>query len=298
MFPCQLFLKFLNKIEHSSFLLAPCIKLLFRTNSSWARDSLSRDGYNGNGMGGLRALKLSLPEKLDRPPIVEAAFELRFEPRKESAADLLVGLLYTSLKSYQQRVQALPAANVPRPIRDTDPRLRYLASHQLSGDGEHVLIGDRALSLSKTKYRGWRELKESIKALLQAARGTELIGLLERYSLKAVNILPVEPGQALGSLNAKFEIANRPAAEQGFQFRTEFVSGELTTIIEIAANANVTIEGQVKSGMLIGVDTVRSKGAEGLWDDMERRLEELHSELKNLFFELLTPATIKALGPM
>ncbi len=240
-----------------------------------------------------------LPQKLARPPIVEAAFELRFEPRKQSAADLLVGLLYSSpsLKSYQQRVHALPAASMPRPIRDNDPRLRYLASHQLSGDGEHVLIGDRVLGLSKTKYRGWGELKESIKALMQAARGTELLGSLERYSLKALNILPVEPSGALGSLNAKFEIANGPAPEQGFQFRTEFVSGEFTTIVEIAASANLTIEGQVKSGMLISVDTVRSKGAEGIWDDMERRLEELHRELKHQFFELLTPATVKALGP-
>ena len=94
-----------------------------------------------------------------------------------------------------------------------------------------------------------------MKTLLRAARETELIGTLERYSLKAVNILPIEAGKALAALNAKFEVANRPASEQGFQFRTEFSSGELTTIIELIANANVTVEGQVKSGLLIGVES-------------------------------------------
>lgn len=242
---------------------------------------------------------MQLPEKLELAPIVEATFELRFQPAKESAADLLVGMLYSNngLQAYQQRVRALPVANVPRSIRDSDPNLKYLASHQLSGSGSHLMVGDHVLGLSCTAYDGWDELKKSVKILLEAAKGTNLIGPVERYSLKAMNILPTPVGKALEALNARFEIAGRKAEEQGFHFRTEFVSERLTTIIELAPNANVTIEGQVKSGTLITLDTIRSSDAEEIWSKSDKCLHEVHTELKTLFFSLLTEATIETLKP-
>jgi uncharacterized protein (TIGR04255 family) len=242
---------------------------------------------------------MTLPEKLGRAPIVEATFELRFQPAKESAADLLVGMLYSdpSLPAYRQRVRTLPVANVPRSIRDSDPNLKYLASHQLSGDGRHLMIGDRVLGVSKTHYEGWAELQASVKVLLQAARRTDLIGAIERYSLKALNILPVAAGEALDALNGKFEIAGRKATEQGFHFRTEFVTGRLTTIVELATNAKVTVDGQLKSGLLIALDTIRGSDAAEIWTDTDGCLREAHDELKGLFFSLLTKNIIEALEP-
>jgi uncharacterized protein (TIGR04255 family) len=159
------------------------------------------------------------------------------------------------------------------------------------------VIGDRVLGVSKTKYHGWSELKDSAKIVLEVAQQTKLIGAVERYSLKAVNILSVEGGSALEKLNGKFEIAGRNATDRGFRFRTEFVSNELTTIAEIATNASVTVDGQLKSGMLITLDTLRAEGAEQIWNDTDACLERVHIELKSLFFDLLTPATIQSLEP-
>jgi uncharacterized protein (TIGR04255 family) len=239
-----------------------------------------------------------LPEKLGRAPIIEAAFELRFQPSKEGAADILLGLLYTKLEQYRQKVQALPVASVPRPMRESEPNLRYLATHQLSGNRTHLLIGDRVLGMTRTSYLGWRNFKEGVKAVLRAAQETDLIGKVERYSLKATNLLPSEPGQVLDALNARFEIAGRAATQYGFHFRTEFVSGELTTIVEITTNANVLVEAQSKFGMLVTLDTIRASGADAIWTEAEGRVEELHVELKELFFNLLTPATIEGLEPV
>lgn len=218
---------------------------------------------------------------------------------KEAAADLLFGMFYANpkLTQYRQKVQTLPVANVPRQFREGDPNLKYLASHQLSSDGSHIMVGDHVLGLSQTRYRGWSELKNSVKVMLQVARGTQLIGSVERYSLKALNVLPVEYGSALEKINGKFEIAGRIATDKGFHFRTEFTTEQVTTIVEITTNAKVAIDNQVRAGMLITLDTIQSANAESIWSDLDSCLEKVHWELKSLFFNLLTEETIESFGP-
>lgn len=58
------------------------------------------------------AVPSKLPEKLRKQPVVEAIFELRFAPAKESVGDILVGMIYSKFPAYE-KIEPLPIASVP-----------------------------------------------------------------------------------------------------------------------------------------------------------------------------------------
>lgn len=239
------------------------------------------------------------PAKLTTIPILEAIFEVRFSPVTEGAGDVLVGLLYSGFPDYS-KVIALPAAAIPREARDRDPNLRYQPSHQLAGEKNRIQIGDRVVSLSEgAPYGGWGTLRSQILTLIAAVKATKLVGGVERYSLKYVNLIEAEVGKQLSRINGKFEVAGAPASEQGFRFRTELVSDGFTSIVEIIPGAVVQIAAPAssKSGILVQVDVVRMSSVEDIWQDAQPRLEELHRKAKTLFFSILTKDTIDSLGP-
>ncbi|MGH7933700.1 MAG: TIGR04255 family protein [Candidatus Binataceae bacterium] len=242
-----------------------------------------------------------LPKRLERPPLVEAIFELRFASERESVGDLLPGLLYRNLQSSYERVEALPLANVPREIREKDPNLKYLPSRQFSGGSRRILVGDHVVAISQRRpYEGWHSFRDHIIGLATYLKDTDLIQNVERYSLKGLNVVPSSQGGQLGLLNAKFEIEGRPAPEKGFHFRTEIESGELLIIVEIAPNATVQYPDQEQpTGLLISVDGIGIvTSTSEFWVQSPNEIDELHDCVKRHFFGLLTSDALEVLGPI
>lgn len=170
----------------------------------------------------------SLPKRLENPPLIESVFELRFEPSQERAADLLPGVFFAKLPSFTKLLESLPVSAIPRAVRDADPNMRFLPSHRLSGDNRFLMFGDRVLAFSQiTPYPGWEKVKTGIEEALKVMKGTGFAKRVERYSLKAVNLLPVPAGKQLQTLSARFEVAGRPAEEQGFHLSNRICREEL-----------------------------------------------------------------------
>jgi uncharacterized protein (TIGR04255 family) len=243
-----------------------------------------------------------LPKKLGKPPLVEAIFEIRFEPARGSAGDLLPGLLYAQLGGSYGQIQPLPLSNVPLQIRDADPNLKYAPSRQLvGGNNRRILVGDRVTSISQHRpYGGWTDFRGHIIQLIDVLKSTNLIQTVERYSLKGVNVIPAGSGAQLGALDAKFEIAGLAAPEKGFRFRTEIETGPFLTIVEVATNATVRFpSNDAASGLLLSVDTLATKSATSdLWSNRANRVDEIHDCLKRQFFSLLTDEALTALEPV
>jgi len=239
-----------------------------------------------------------LPEKLVKAPLLETVFEIRFRPSKQSASELLLGLLYSKLPEYQE-LQRLPVADVPRQIRDSDPNLQYAASHGLSSDTRHILVGDRVVAFSQTApYVSWTDFQQRIVKVIAAVRETNLIEKTERYSLKAINLIEAEEGSQLSVLNGRFEIAGRTATDRGFHFRSEFLDDNVLTILEITGGAKLSVRSETKSGLLIQLDSIRTNETEGIWDEPQLRVDQLHVILKQLFFNTLTAETINRFEPV
>jgi len=226
-------------------------------------------------------------------------FELRFDPTRESAGDLLPGLLYRGLKAEYRSSEALPLASVPRQMREQDENLRFRPLHRLIGEDRSVQIGEHVLNLSQSPpYEGWNSFVIRIRALINLAKETELLGTIHRFSIRCVNVLPAAAGQQLGLLDAQFLLSGQPAPEKGFNFRTELETEGFVSIVRILTSGQVALKtGAVRTGLIVDVDTVRFTDAEEFWTSTSDLLEKAHLTIKRTFFSLLKPATLEHLQP-
>ena len=58
-----------------------------------------------------------LPVRLERPPLIEAVFELRFAPRSGFSIELLPGLIFPALKDRYPLLEQTPTGSIPRDLR-------------------------------------------------------------------------------------------------------------------------------------------------------------------------------------
>jgi uncharacterized protein (TIGR04255 family) len=241
----------------------------------------------------------TLPEKLDRTPLVDAMFELRFEPTLETAGDLLPGMLYSSYQGQYSESESLVLSNVPRGLRKQNPQLKFHTHTQLTTEKNILKIGDRAVVLSIIyPYPGWTAFSKDILELLEKLREISLIKTPIRFSLRYINLIPADNNQQLALLKSKFEIAGEPLSELGLHIRYEVKTGDFLTILKMATNSVANIEGCAESkGLLIDIDTIQEIKEEFFWNNTKERLDNCHNVLKNRFFSLLLPETIESLGP-
>ncbi|MDZ7758957.1 MAG: TIGR04255 family protein [Desulfovermiculus sp.] len=66
---------------------------------------------------------MKIPKRIDPCPIVEALYEIRFEPNYPS--DAIFGLIYKAMKQEFDSFEKLPILELPETIRSTDDVLEY-----------------------------------------------------------------------------------------------------------------------------------------------------------------------------
>lgn len=240
-----------------------------------------------------------LPVRLETVPLFEATFELRFRPTREDAVDLLPGILFSALGDRYGRSEATPLASLPRAIRSQDSKLWYQAHYRLLGENGGVFVGDRVAGLNHgPPYDGWSTFLPQIEALLEVISRNEIIEHLERYSMKFTNVLMGEPGRRLDLLDFEVELADYELAEAGMSFRTELKDDRLIRIIEIVPAATIN-NPRTKpiDGLLLSLDCINPSPEDGFLTSPQAGLEEVHTELKSLFFSIITNDTLESLGP-
>ena len=242
---------------------------------------------------------IRLPEKLEKTPLIDAIFELRFEPCVESVGDLLPGMLYATYEDEYSEVESLPLSSMPRKLRKKDDRLTYSAHNQLAGKRNILRIGDRVVILSIVwPYPGWQDFLNDILILIEKLQATKLIKSPSRFSLRYVNIIETQAERQLSLLNTKIEIANRPVSEKGFQLRLEKHLNEFITILKISPNTVAELKGiGERAGILIDIDTIQEIKGDSFWSSTKDHLNNCHRILKDNFFSLLLPETLESLGP-
>ncbi len=97
-----------------------------------------------------------IPVRLRKEPLFEAVWEIRFTGTKAGVADLLPGLIFKELSHKYSNIVKLPAANIPDPIVESDPKLKYVPKIRIENANQAVQIGEHAVSLScRRPYSGW-----------------------------------------------------------------------------------------------------------------------------------------------
>ena len=241
-----------------------------------------------------------IPVRLRKEPLIEAVWEVRFTSEKQNVADLLPGLIYNAIPGRYPNIVRLPVADIPAPIAERDPNLRYVPKIRLEGDNQAIQIGEHVLSLScRRPYSGWKSFSADIRNLIAVGRETGLINHLDRFSLKYIDLIQLVQPPDLCVLNIDLKLGGHPVAKQPVQLRTEIIEEGLIHIIQVVSPAEVSLPGDATrpEGVLLDIDTIASFKEDGSWGDVEKRLDVAHSASKKIFFNLLTAETIARLEP-
>src|SRR5687768_6467538 len=99
--------------------------------------------------------------RLLRPPLLEAVFEIRFQPASHVATELVPGLLFPHLKSYFPKAEQTGLGAIPNAVRQRRPELAYSHTIKFHGEGQTVLLGDHVFGLScPVPYPGWSAFRD------------------------------------------------------------------------------------------------------------------------------------------
>jgi len=242
-----------------------------------------------------------LPTRLGIEPLIEALWELRFKPRHDAAAAVLIGRLLSAFGSSESVPQRLPAADLPLQMRDMSPDLRYAVTLRFWNGRFFISVGERSVVLSCPRpYVGWKAFKAQIEALAVEVRRSDVVENCERMSLKYIDIVELGDKPALEWLDADIRLGEHRVQGQATALRTELVSEDCIHLVQVGLPTEAkAVSGEMAKGVMVDVDSVVTNNHESakFWDSLPTALESVHGSNKKLFFSLLTKETLKALKP-
>ncbi|MGD0961529.1 MAG: TIGR04255 family protein [Methylomonas sp.] len=243
-----------------------------------------------------------LPIKLQAEPLIDAVFEVRFTCAFP-ASNILPGLLFAKLEG-NKKFESLPVAQLPKQVRDVDPNLQFSPLSRLDWDQFYINIGDQSLSIGiKHPYPGWSNFRPAIVRILKIIKDSQIIGSIERYSLKYIDLIPSAniKDQVL-FINADVTLAGHKLEKEAFQLRIEITKNNFINAVHVISSAKAIIQtGEYREGLIIDIDTISNQKFSSIEEflvDLEEKLSAIHDINKEIFFDCLTADTIKLLGPV
>lgn len=241
----------------------------------------------------------TLPKLLRKAPIIEAVAEVRFSSSNGNlASTVLPGLLFNDLKEQYPAIQAHPSAQIPSEVKDQNPELRYLPSVVMVGENSSLNVGRAVLGIVINKpYPGWDSFKASILNVWQVAQKSGLIGSIERFSLKYVNLIdaPMDSNQ-LDCTTVKLTLGEHVVTSEPTTVRSELRKGRFITVASIVTQAQ-SLGANAATGLIVDLDVICNGPFVDSWDEIRTLLEDAHIIEKEVFFNLLTDHTIDRYEP-
>lgn len=243
-----------------------------------------------------------LPIKLKKEPLIDAIFEVRFSC-KVPASVVVPGSLFNSLDG-EKTIESLPISQLPKPIRDSDPNLKFAPLSRIDWNNFFISIGDSSLSVScKYPYCGWVNFKPAIVTVMKALEVSNVVSAVERYSMKYVDMIPSSSNQQkVSMINFKVSIANHELEKEPFQLRIEIPRDGLVHAVQVVSSAQATLHnGTVMEGLVVDVDSFSDQkgiSIQSLLEKFNDKLEAIHGANKAMFFECISPKTLESLEPI
>ena len=236
-----------------------------------------------------------IPKRLNKEPVIEAIWQAQFEPKEGlPVGDLLPGILYSNLKADYPNLQLhrLPTADIPAPIKQFDPNLRFSAKYSMEDPGSPFLfqVGDRIVTMNcRRPYAGWPAFKERILRLLKLIESSDLVPIPGRHSLRYIDLLVLDPAPNLKALQIQLQIGRWNLVNLPVQMRVEIPDGDCNHIIQIATPAEAHLAEGKLQGSVIDLETF-SSAQPGTWHDVRTQIDQLHDRSKAVFFQQLLAA--------
>lgn len=251
----------------------------------------------------------SIPKRLKKEPLIEAIWQALFEPlANQPIGDILPGILYSELKNSHPglRLQRLPAADIPAPVAQIDPSLRFAAKYRMEKPGDPFMfqVGDRVITLNcRRPYAGWTTFREKILSLIEIIESSHLVPAPRRYSLRYIDLLTLDLAPSLSSLQLSLKLGAFDTHARPLQARVELLDGDCTHVVQIATPAQTVSPQGKEEGAIVDIETFFTEPSNGGntsngWNTIATRIDHLHDRAKALFFEnILTEEAIRQMEP-
>ncbi len=245
----------------------------------------------------------TIPKRLKQEPLIEAIWQVQFEPKPAMpVGDLLPGILYSSLKVAHPGLQIhrLPNADIPAAAAQLDPNLRFTAKYRIAEPGSPFLyqVGDRVVTVNCRKpYSGWDAFKEKILVLAKIAEDSGLVPIPTRHSLRYIDLLTLDPAPDLSALQLALKVGQREVHGLPLQMRMELPDSDFTHIVQVATPAEARLPEGMHKGSVIDLESFFTTAPQG-WGEVRMQIDYLHDRSKAMFFQqLLTAEAIERMEP-
>lgn len=163
------------------------------------------------------------------------------------------------------------------------------------------MVGDQVLSVSVAMpYPGWKKLKPVVLDIWGHAKDSGLVGLVERISVKYVNVLDAPLGTDHISLTKLgIRLDDHDVTSEPTSLRTEIRRGSMVSIIQVVSQATTSVikDGAPQAGLVVDIDSIYEGPFDNFWDRHATLLDDAHDFEKELFFRLLTDETLAKYEP-
>jgi len=247
----------------------------------------------------MSAEQITIPERIEPDAILEALVEFRFE--HSELPELVLGRLLDAQLWENHTQTRLPAADIPQPIREMDPNLRYQPLIELrTSNGDRVAkIGGHVMSYHVVgKYPGWATFRIEIEKALREVI-TKLKSLqFSRIGLRYINALRPDEHyvRGLADTNIIIKVGARALTESMvISYNRTFGANHAVTV-KVATPDLVT--GNIRAGysLLCDID-VGSKVGNTITDyaGAIAWIDDAHILEKTEFFSILPENVINKL---
>lgn len=243
-----------------------------------------------------------MPTKLEREPLIDAVFEMRFNANGP-ASSILPGLIYSGLAG-ARTMENMPVMSLPKEMRERDENLRYAPLVRIGWGEFWLFVGDNVFSVaSKLPYTGWSKLRDAVLESFGLVCRSGLLTSVTRYSTKYVDLISAESGIKLEDIfSFSLSIGGHEAGFNDFQVRADISDQGLTHIIGLVANASTQLIDQPApiTGAIVDIDSyenLENESPEAFLAALSDRAEVIHSANKKLFFNCLSQKTLEWLEP-
>lgn len=244
-----------------------------------------------------------LPSKLERVPLLDAVCELRIDSSME-LHNVVPGQLLVEHAS-PLSIDQMPAGGLPQQLRANIPGLLDAPLVRIHFDHYLVLCGRASVAVAcKLPYPGWSAFKPQICSIFKTVLKLPVVRSIQRYSVKYVNLVEEKDlNDQFKLLDWKLSVGEHEVRSGSVQLRCE-VSGpdDMVTNLQISTGgiAQVPNVAEQKYGAVVDADTVKpykTTDINKFKEELETRLDSVHSENKKWVFESLRQSTIDAMGP-
>lgn len=235
----------------------------------------------------------TLPAKLKDDAIVEALCQIQFI--SDDLAEVVVGRAtdYWGKKGYV--AERLPIADIPTPIRQADPNLRFQPTIQLrEKQGPNLIrIGEQAISFhiaGEKQYPGWNNFREQLKGVVESLFSNMTNFAVNRIGLRYINAI-VQDRHFINDIHElEFEVSvggKKLSCPVNLNFNVSEGDAHIVTT-RLAHGSFVQGTLPAKTSAVIDVEVSTTNGfLVKNADDVMIWIEEAHTFEKGAFFALI-----------